>query len=346
MSDVTVQEATPTAAPPAPDAEQRAKQLMALEDVEPLRPFGSLSTFVKAQRMAHALASSTMIPESYQQWILRNNEWQENKNAIGNVMVAMELSQRLRCGILAIMQNVDVVKGRPGFRGAFCKALVDESPLFGRLKYEMRGTENGLDEAWRAYAVEKETGEILFGAWISWKMVTGEGWDKNTKWTTMRQQMFMYRAASFWVKAHAPELLMGMQTVDELEDVDVTTVPSRPLASLNERLNAGLTETVPADAPASDPSPSENFVVISQGHSADQAADSPSTEDASIAPTPTPSPRRGRRSPPATSKPPLEQAEPKAVPPTESPSAVVTPSPSPSADAAVDPDPYASFNLE
>src|SRR6185312_13594401 len=48
-----------------------------------------------------------------------------------------------------------------------------------------------------------------------------EGWvDKSgSKWKTMPQQMLQYRAASFLVRAFAPELSMGLQTADELQDV-------------------------------------------------------------------------------------------------------------------------------
>jgi|GEM_PF-4911837 hypothetical protein len=34
----------------------------------------------------------------------------------------------------------------------------------------------------------------------------------------MPEQMLMYRAASWWVRAYAPELAMGMRTEDEIRD--------------------------------------------------------------------------------------------------------------------------------
>ena len=35
----------------------------------------------------------------------------------------------------------------------------------------------------------------------------------------MPKQMLMYRAASFWTNAYAPELSMGMKTEDEIRDI-------------------------------------------------------------------------------------------------------------------------------
>ena len=48
-----------------------------------------------------------------------------------------------------------------------------------------------------------------------------EGWiDKNgSKWRTMPEQMLMYRSASWFVRAYAPEISMGLQTQEEMEDV-------------------------------------------------------------------------------------------------------------------------------
>jgi hypothetical protein len=35
----------------------------------------------------------------------------------------------------------------------------------------------------------------------------------------MTRQMLMYRAASMWTNAYAPELSMGMRTVEEQQDI-------------------------------------------------------------------------------------------------------------------------------
>ena len=40
-----------------------------------------------------------------------------------------------------------------------------------------------------------------------------------SKWKTMPRQMMMYRAASFFARAHCPEVLLGIQTVEEVQDV-------------------------------------------------------------------------------------------------------------------------------
>ena len=56
---------------------------------------------------------------------------------------------------------------------------------------------------------------------VSVRLAIQEGWyTKNgSKWQTMTRQMLMYRAASMWTNAYAPELSMGMRTVEEQQDV-------------------------------------------------------------------------------------------------------------------------------
>jgi hypothetical protein len=51
-------------------------------------------------------------------------------------------------------------------------------------------------------------------------MAKAEGWTKKngSKWLTMPEQMFMYRAGAFWSRVYAPELSLGMSTAEEIID--------------------------------------------------------------------------------------------------------------------------------
>jgi hypothetical protein len=52
------------------------------------------------------------------------------------------------------------------------------------------------------------------------EMAEAEGWVKRTgsKWKTMPELMLNYRAAAFFGRLYAPDILNGMQTVDEVTD--------------------------------------------------------------------------------------------------------------------------------
>jgi hypothetical protein len=79
----------------------------------------------------------------------------------------------------------------------------------------------------------------------------------------MTKQMLMYRAASFWTNAYAPELSMGMKTDDEIRDiVDVEfeeikdDVLDKVATEIAEKANAGTSMSF--DNPPAGPASEEN----------------------------------------------------------------------------------------
>lgn len=177
--------------------------------------FFDLQGFELLQRVAKAFASSTLVPVAYQ-------------GNVANCMIALNLSERLRADALMVMQNLYIVHGNPGWSSKFLIASVNTCGRYESMRYEWRGEPGKSDFGCRAWTIEKSTGEKLFGIWVDWKMVKAEGWDakKGSKWLTMPDQMFVYRAAAFWQRAYAPEISMGLQTAEELQDTyDATKLP-------------------------------------------------------------------------------------------------------------------------
>lgn len=62
---------------------------------------------------------------------------------------------------------------------------------------------------------------IVESPMVSIEMAVKEGWygKSGSKWQTMPEVMLRYRTASFFGKLYAPELLMGLQSVEEVRDV-------------------------------------------------------------------------------------------------------------------------------
>ncbi len=195
-----------------------------------ISPFSNGDAFKLACAMAERIADSSLLPEDY-------------RGKPENVLIAMDYASRLpNISPIMLIQNMDVVKGRPALRGTFLAGLINHSPLFSRLKYEFRGTDNpggkpSPDYGCRAYAVERETGEIIYGTWIDWRMVEAEGWSANKKWTSMRDQMFEYRAAAFWSRANASDITLGMYETEELRDMDAIDAEFTRVPSRAQRLN-------------------------------------------------------------------------------------------------------------
>ena len=198
--------------------------------------FFDLQAFELIQRVSKAFASSDLVPKQYQ-------------GNLANCMIAMDMAQRIGANPLMVMQNLYVVHGTPGWSSKFLIATINVCGRYSSLRYEWRGKPGDSEYGCRAWAIEKETGERLDGIWVDWKMVKAEGWDaKNgSKWKTMPDQMFVYRAAAFWQRAYAPELGMGLQTAEELQDTfDMRQGPdgkfSVDLESLKGNSDAGVVD--------------------------------------------------------------------------------------------------------
>jgi len=175
--------------------------------------FFDLQGFELMQRTAKAFASSSLVPLAYQ-------------GNLANCMIAMDMAQRIGANPLMVMQNLYIVHGTPGWSSKFLIATINVCGRYSSLRYEWRGKPGSDDYGCRAWAIEKATNERLDGIWVDWKMVKAEGWSekKGSKWKTMADQMFVYRAAAFWQRAYAPELGMGLSSAEELADtIDAVT---------------------------------------------------------------------------------------------------------------------------
>lgn len=86
-------------------------------------------------------------------------------------------------------------------------------PQFGLDDLKKNG---GIYECCKAYGIP-----IVESPTVNMEMALKEGWyQKNgSKWQTMPEVMLRYRTASFFGKLYAPELLMGLQTVEEMQDI-------------------------------------------------------------------------------------------------------------------------------
>ena len=196
--------------------------------------FFDLQGFELLQRVAKAFSSSTLVPAAYQ-------------GNLANCMIALNIARRLKADELMVMQNLYIVHGNPGWSSKFLIACVNTCGRFSALRYEWRGAAGADDYGCRAWAIERETGQRLEGAWIDWKMVKAEQWNSKSgsKWKTMPEQMFMYRAAAFWQRAYAPEISMGLSTSEELHDV-VNVASDGTVTVTSEMLRADMPPAAPA----------------------------------------------------------------------------------------------------
>jgi hypothetical protein len=184
------------------------------------------AAFDQLYRAANLFASSDLVPASY-------------KGKPANCFIAIEMADRMGISPFAVLQSLVIIQGKPSMEAKLIIALVNDSGIFeDPLEYEIEGEDPyAMDYRVRCFAVMKKTGKKCLGPWIDYRMVKGEGWlsKGGSKWLTMPSIMFMYRAASFFAKVYAPNITMGMQTQEEMEDVrgpvQINPIPQQNLAN-------------------------------------------------------------------------------------------------------------------
>jgi hypothetical protein len=191
--------------------------------------FSDMQAFEDAQRRAKALASSTLIPPQFQ-----------GQQGFANCLVALEIANRMRMSPFVVMQNLHIIHGRPSWSSSFIIAMVNCCGRFSPLRFELSGQGDSL----ACYAVAKDlaSGQELKGPIITMAMAKKEGWatKSGSKWLTMPELMIRYRAAAFWGRLYASDLLLGLQTQEEAIDVQPVTVRADvpTLDALNAKITA------------------------------------------------------------------------------------------------------------
>lgn len=159
-------------------------------------------------RTARMLSTAALVPDAYRQ-------------SPENCLVAIDIANRMGVSPLMVMQNLYVVKGKPSWSGSFCAAAINGSGRFTPLEYVFVG-EPG-QPTYGCYAVAKRvsTGVRCESEIITMAMAAAEGWlnKPGSKWKTMPKQMMMYRSAAFFARAHCSDILLGLPTYEEVQDV-------------------------------------------------------------------------------------------------------------------------------
>lgn len=220
--------------------------------------FDTVGGFELMQRGARLLSSSTIVPASYRSMVEKKVsgggvQVVENPSAMSNCVVALNMAQRMGADPLMIMQNLYIVEGRPAWSSQYIIASINACGKYSPLRFSIedlgekdveyvhykwegqypnrRRVENTVksriqDKRCIAWAIEKATGERLESPPVTIELSVKEGWfgKEGSKWQTMPEVMLRYRAASFFGKLYAPELLMGIQTAEEVHDSTYTVV--------------------------------------------------------------------------------------------------------------------------
>lgn len=207
--------------------------------------FNSVASFELLQRQAKMFNESSLVPDNFR-----------GPQNFGNACIALEMAVRINASPLMVMQNLYVVYGNPSWSSKFLIATFNQCGRFEAIKYKETGKKGTDSQGIIAYTREKGSDEIIAGPEVTIAIAKAEGWydKKGSKWKTMPDQMLRYRAAAWLIRTTAPEISMGLQTADEIIDVEGRVVDTADV----------VTETIEKNANSEvidiEPTPTSEFV--------------------------------------------------------------------------------------
>lgn len=209
-----------------------ATQLQTTETALPTTQSAEAERFSLMQRQARMFALSPLIPAALRQG--------SPEQAMANCYIAMSIADRMGEDRMTVMQNIHIIHGTAGFKSSYMIARASASGKFSD-EIEWEESAPGGNLTLTAFATLAKSGRRVEMT-VDMAMAKAEGWTSNKKYQTMPKVMLRYRSAAFLIRLYAPEVMLGHQTIEEVEDVRYAAAPvAAPLTA------AMLTEQTVAD---------------------------------------------------------------------------------------------------
>lgn len=200
--------------------------------------------FAQLFRIARVYVDAGLAPKAYL----------DSPNPIAAVSIGIQYA--LRCGveIMMFLQNSYPVNGKIGIESKLAiSMLIRSGKIKDRPEYKFHRdasgnilrTPDGHIAGCTCLVVDAKTG-IQYSQEVTWDHVKKEGWDKpkgsqTSKWLTLPEMMFQYRSGVFVMRMHYPDVLMGMMTIDELEDIGRgPTIGASSMEELTQHITQSL----------------------------------------------------------------------------------------------------------
>jgi len=211
-------EATNVVPMPNAVAKREPREVASFEPENPVAFYMNTALFEQVQRVATLMSRANLVPAH-----LRGPE------KLSDCFLVVSQAFRWRMDPFAVAQHTYVLSGKLGYEGKLIAAVINSS---GRLRENLAFEYSGKGNERRVKVVGKLRGEEkareVEGSVAEWKT-------SNAKWGEIPDQMLAYRGSREWARRHMPEAVLGVQSDDEIVDIDFQRVPA-PVASAPEVL--------------------------------------------------------------------------------------------------------------
>ena len=169
-------------------------------------------TLANMQRMAETMASARItIPKHL-------------AGSPGDCLAIVMQAAQWQMNPFAVAQKTHIVNGALGYEAQLVNAVVSSSPLLAsRISYEWEGDWTGVN----GKADKSDARAVLVSATLRGEVrprtlrvsMAQVGEVRNSPlWVSDPRQQLAYLATKRWARLHAPDVMLGVYTVDELEE--------------------------------------------------------------------------------------------------------------------------------
>jgi len=186
----------------------------------------------KMMRLAEQMANSKLsVPEH-----LRAN--------IGDCLAIITQAMLWNMNPFAVAQKTHLVSGKLGYEAQLVNAVVMNSgAVRGSPRYEYKGEGNTLE--CRVGFIERGNTEITWGEWLKNADITTRN---SPLWKTNVKQQLGYLQLKNWARAFCPGAILGVYTVDELEQIDAGAAAAPAPSGPRRKSDTQMVERVDSDA--------------------------------------------------------------------------------------------------
>lgn len=183
----------------------------------------------------------------------------------GDCLAIVMQAAQFQMNPFALAQKTHLVNGALGYEAQLVNAVVSSSPLLSsRISYEWEGDWTGVN----GKADKSDSRAVIVAATLRGEVrprvlrvsMAQVGEVRNSPlWVSDPRQQLAYLATKRWARLHAPDVMLGVYTVDELQDagerpmgpaeIIPTDTATPPPASRTEAVKAALASRGKAKAP-------------------------------------------------------------------------------------------------
>lgn len=187
--------------------------------------FDDTDSFVHTTRVARVLMNAQCVPKSF---LSDGRKGQIGGDAaLARVTWGLVAARSIGIDCIIFMSNIYFIHGSPSQSAKLLISCFNQCRRFSPISYKFTGKANTDSWSCVATAISKSSGKTIRGAKVSIEMAKKEGWlgKSGSKWQTMPELMLQYRAATFLIRTHAPEISLGFQTKEEVEYINFSNQP-------------------------------------------------------------------------------------------------------------------------